>query len=225
MAQKIPTVLTPKSKAVWPKLTEPDDFKGKKEYKVSIELDPSNEDHAAFIEKVENAAEEAYDNWVAETEAELKDAPGAKKAKLKKQLASVKKHVPLTEQADDEGDPTGRMLFATKMLAEGVSKAGKAWSRKCPLFDSRGKDVTGKAPSIWGGSTLILEVTLNPFAMPATERAGVSGRLEAVQIIELASGGGGGSKFGVEEGGYCAEDDEEVTSRFDDIDDDEEEDF
>lgn len=224
--KRIESVVTPRGTAVYPKLVEPDEYEGEKNYKTGLLLDPADPAHAKFIDEVNAAAQDAYDAWLEEAKEELKEAPGPKKAKLKKAIEDVEVHSPLNPEFDDEGDETGKFILNVKMKAEGTNKkTGKSWKRVCPIFDSRGKKINDTVDSIWGGSILKLEVTLNPFGMPATGRAGVSGRLEAVQIIELSSGGGGGGKFGVEEDGYVAEDDEQ-TSRFDedvadDVEDDE----
>lgn len=217
MAKKpnAPKVVTPKGVAVYPKLVEPDEYQGEKNYKTGLLLDPAEPGVSEFIDRVEADAQAAYDDWVEEANAAIGEATGAKKAKLKKALDEVEKHSPLAPEYDDEGEETGRFILNAKMKAEGVRKDGKPWSRTCPIFDSKGKDVTKTLGSLWGGSIVKLQVTLNPFAMPATNRAGVSGRLEAVQVVELRQGGADGSAFGVEEGGYCAEEDEQ-TSRFDD---------
>lgn len=213
--KKIDSVVTPRGTAVYPKIVEPDEYEGVKNYKTGLLLDPSDEAHSKFIDLVNAAAQAAYDEWLAEAQEELKSAPGPKKAKLKKQIEETAVHAPLSPEFDDEGDETGRYILNVKMKAEGVNpKTNKPWKRECPIFDSKGTKLNGNIDSIWGGSILKLEVTLSPFAMPMTGRAGVSGRLEAVQVIELSSGGGGGGKFGVEEDGYVAEDDE-TTSRFD----------
>jgi len=216
--KKTPSVVTPRAAAVWPKLVQPDEFKGEKSYKVGLLLDPQDEAHAKFIQHVEEAGQAAYDEWKQEAEEEATNAKGAAKAKAKKALEAVAMFTPLSPEYDDEGEETGRLILNVKMKAEGVNpKTSKTWKRRCPIFDSAGKELTGQSGlSIWGGSILKAEVTLNPFAMPATEKAGVSGRLEAIQIVELATGNAGG-KFGVEEDGYVAE---ETTNRFDDDEDD-----
>lgn len=231
MAKKknVPSVLTPKGIAHWPKLVEPDEYQGEEAYKTGLILDPeNNEKDAEFVASVEAAAQASYDDFMAQSAEELETKTGAQKAKLKKAREDMEVHVPIKPEYDDEGEETGRVILETKMKASGVNaKTGKAWNRVCPLFDSRGKKINGKIDSLWGGSTLILEVTLNPFAMTGTSKAGVSARLEAVQVIELSSGSSGGSKFGVEDGGYCAGEEDETTSRFDsDVADDvEDEDF
>lgn len=212
--QQLPKIVTPKGVAIYPKLTAPDEFKGEKNYKTGLLLDPSDAGVPEFIAKVQEAAQESFDEWEAEAKKEMASATGAKKAKLKKAMEEMELHTPLAPEYDDEGEETGNFILNVKMKAEGVTQAGKAWDRRCPLFDSRGNDVTKTTPMLWGGSVLKLQVTLVPFAMTGTSRAGVSGRLEAVQIVTLAAGGADGSAFGVEEDGYVAEEDD-TTARFD----------
>lgn len=213
-------LVTPKGVAQWPKLTQPDEYNGDKHYKTGLILDPADDGVQEFIDDITAKAQAAFDELEADAQKELASATGAKKAKLKKALEGMELHTPISPEYDDDGAETGRYVLQAKMKAAGVTKDGKAWSRKCPLFDSRGKDVTKSTKSLWGGSVLKLQISVIPFFMTGTQLGGVSARLEAVQIVELSAGGADGSAFGIEEGGYCAEDDD-TTDRFDeDIEDD-----
>lgn len=212
--KKTSSIVTPRCVAVWPKLTTPDEYEGEKAFKTGILLDPENAEHAAFIAKVNEAAQASFDEFMAESAKELETLKGAPKAKLKQARDEMELTTPITDEYDDEGEPTGRLIFNAKKKAAGVNKkTNKAWTATVPLFDARGTAIKSDV-AIWGGSELRLEVTLFPYAMTGTKKAGVSGRLEAVQVLAL-SGGSAGGKFGVEEDGYIAED---QTEAFDDND-------
>lgn len=81
---------------------------------------------------------------------------------------------------------------------------------KIDVFDAKGKALK-VIPDIWSGTTAIVAGELRPFSMPIG--VGISLRLNAAQIIELASGGGSksaaGYGFGAHEGGFSADDAEE----------------
>jgi len=203
---------------VYPRLNTPDTkFKAEGEYQVRVRV--SAEEAQPVIEKVDALATEAFENARAEIEDEIKVATAAKKpvGKLKEKLAKLKYTDKCYKQAlDDDGNETGEVEFNFKMTASGVSKKnGKPWSRAPQVFDAKGKELKGKAiPSIWGGTVGRVDGFYNPFCTAVG--AGVSLRLEAVQIITLQSGSGSASAaqrgFGVEEGGFEAE--EEDGSQF-----------
>lgn len=199
--EKRQIVKTPKGIAVYPYLNRPDtkfDADGvfKTDFKVSG-------DEAQFIIDLINEAQKE-----AEAEAKKKAADAKKKGKKVTPKAA---DLPFFEACDDEGNETGEVVFRFKSKASGVSKkTGKRWKRTIPLFDAKGKP--SKA-SVYGGSTLIIAFTAEPWVNPKCE-FGVKLQLEAVQIIELVSGSGGNrnaSAFGFgEEDGYEASDEDDT---------------
>jgi hypothetical protein len=203
---------------VYPRLNTPDTkFKDEGEYQVRLRV--SAEEAAPVIEKVDALATEIFEATKASIEEEIAAATKAKKplGKLKEKLAKLKYTDKCYKPAlDDDGNETGEIEFNFKMTASGVSKKnGKPWTRAPQVFDGKGKELKGKAiPSIWGGTIGRVDGFYNPFCTAVG--AGVSLRLEAVQIIKLQSGSGSASAaqrgFAAEEDGYEAE--EEPGSQF-----------
>lgn len=197
------TGVTPKGIASWPHLNTPDDYKGKKSYKVNLLL--SAEDAEPLVAAIEKATEEA----VAETRAKLEEAiatgkTGDVKAKAKKALASLTTSFPFSEAVDNDGDATGDYLFKFKANGEYEDKkTGLMKSIKIPLFDAKGQPTKA---SIWGGSTIRVSYVMAPYHVASANTCGVSLRIEGVKIIDLVSSGGARSAaamgFGDEEEGY-----------------------
>lgn len=197
--QKLPQVTSPAGRLKWPRLTEPD-TKFVKEGEYSTGLILTEEEAAPLIAKLQphfdaaiEAGQEQYD----------KLAPGVKK---KKAFNQNDFYHPVY---DDEGNETGEVEFKIKAKASGISKkTGKAWSKKIPIFDSRGKPINSPKLQIWGGSVARIAFEVLPYWNAAATAAGISLRLGAVKIIELQAGGTRNASaygFGEDEGGYAHE--------------------
>lgn len=183
--KKYPTRTTPAGVAKYPKLNKPDTkFKEEGEYSVTLLL---SEDKAqAVVEAIHEAHQEAKEE-------------GRKKAKGKKVKEA---DLPFFEVVDDQGNETGEIGFKFKTKASGTRKDGSRWTRRPALFDSMGQAVNPAQVEIWGGSILKVAYTAEPFYVPALG-AGVTLRLQAVQVLKLVSGGQREAKdygFGEEEG-------------------------
>jgi len=221
MAGKKPTFetfTTPKGIAVYPKLNTPDEFKGKRSYSVKLVL--AKDAIGDLIEKIEAAADKAFEDAKVELAQKIEEAAGAKKGPLKAKLAKLEKaDLPIKPQFDDEGNETDNVILNIKMAASYKDKNDKEVPLSPKIFDSKGNQMKNP-PDIWGGSTLRVSGQLVPFNMPATDCAGVSLRLGAVQVIELVTRGSGASAdsygFGKEDGGYEAEDDAATGAATDD---------
>ena len=196
--EKRPVHKTPKGVAIFPYLNKPDTkWKPEGEFKTKQRI--PTEDAEKLIEIIEAAQAEA------EAEAKVK-------AKAKNKLKSVKAaDLPYSAELDDNEEETGNTLFNFKSTASGVSKkTGKEWSRKLAIFDAKGKPLK---KDIYGGSTLIVAFTAEPWVNPKFEY-GVKLQMEAVQVIDLVSTGGGAIRsasafgFGEEEGYEDAGEDE-----------------
>jgi hypothetical protein len=99
-----------------------------------------------------------------------------------------------------------------KMKASGIGKSGMSWSRKPALFDAKGKPLVGE---VRVGQGSLLAVSYEPSLFyTSLIGAGVSLRLNAVQIVKLVeyTGGPDNPGFGEHEGGYEVE--EESTTPF-----------
>lgn len=107
-------------------------------------------------------------------------------------------------EVDEDGNETGRYFIKAKAKAEGITKAGKRWKFKPPVFDATNTPFPEKDPPLIGnGSVCRLAITAYPYAAPIGY--GVSIRLEALQVLKLVeyNGRSGGSfGFEVEDDGY-----------------------
>jgi hypothetical protein len=171
-------IVTPAGIAIYPHLTQPDfKFNPLGQYKVDLSL---TEDEAApLIAKFDEVMEEAK-----------RKVPPGKPLKIAEP--------PYHNELDDEGQETGRVIFRFTMKAKFNTKDGRTIEMSPKLFDAQGTLMTD-VDSIWGGSKLRISSALVPYHVPA-RGAGVSMRLQAVQIIELKTGGGGAdaSNYGFE---------------------------
>ena len=199
--------ITPKGLSVWPKLNKPDEYQGKKSYSVKLVL--SSEDAAELINKIDTAISASE----VDTRAKLEDAikngkTGDVKAKAKKALAALVTATPYADEVDDDGEPTGNVVFKFKANAEYKDKkTDQLKPITIPLFDSKGQPTKA---SIWGGSIIRVAYELVPYFVASSNTCGVSLRISGVKIIELVSGGGAGRSasalgFGEDEGGYEAD--------------------
>lgn len=206
--KKNPTFTTPRGVFKYPKLNEPDTkFKEAGEYNVKLIL--SAEAGQALVDKLTPVFEEA----VAAGEAAYAELPVATRKKTPFKVNDF--HSPVYDEETE--DETGEFEFSFKMAASGTNKkTGKTWERKPAIFDAKGKLMTNP-PEIWGGTEGKVNFEVMPY-FTATAGAGISLRLNAVQIIELVSGGTARSAsafgFGEEEGFDSSEmgDEEENTT-------------
>lgn len=206
--------------AIWPHLTRPDtkyDDAGKYHTKLRIDAETAE----PLIEQLEAMREEKFEEV-------------SRKLKGK---APIKEDIPIQPEYDEETEEeTGFYVFSAGMLASGTSKkTGKAWERKLPLFDGKGKPLSSKV-RLFGGASLILAVSMATWEMKGKKvrgkaqppKVGVKFYLEAVQVLSTG-GNGGGSKvtFAAVEGAediYVPEDDDEdETGPADEADSEEEE--
>ena len=185
---KLPSYVTPAGIAQYPRLNVPDTkFVAEGNYSVKLEVSGDEAQKlSAFLD-----------------------------TKMQESIAEAKKQNP-TKKIKEADAPyswndDGVLSVNFKMKASGVTKEGKAWNRKPALFDAKGKPL-GVGLTIGGGSKLVLSYTPSPF-YTALIGAGLSMRLEAVQVLEFKEGGNKSSNsFGFEEqDGFEAE---ETTAPF-----------
>ncbi|MEM7200284.1 MAG: hypothetical protein AAF628_08475 [Planctomycetota bacterium] len=184
-------VNTPVGICVYPHLTSPDTkFKARGEFhsKLAFESDE--------IEELAELVEEARDIAQAEWE---KDAKAADKKKLTL-FDSV------TDEEDDEGEPTGRKIIRVAMYHTTESEAkGKTFTFEPRVWDAMNKPLDLDGLEVWGGSRIRCAVDLVPWYSAKDKQLGIKLRLFGFQIIELRNGGNGGvSPFGETEG-YVAD--------------------
>ncbi len=194
---------TPAGVASYPYLTKPDtQFNSDGDFKVDLVLD--KEEHADFLARIDELAEKAFDKAVKQLKKEKKMA----------QAKQLEKHIPYEDIYDEEtGEPTGQVKVKFKSKAKFKRKDGSVAHVEVALFDAQGKAINPKNISIYGGSIIKVNFTPNEFHATGLKLAGISLRLNAVQIIELVSDGGNAGSFGFDkvDDGYSFDDDSAVT--------------
>lgn len=217
---KAPSFTTPRGVMKYPKLNEPDTkFKADGEYAVKLVLPAQDAATQALIAKLVPLHEAAMSNAA-------REFAGLAVAARKK-LGKVSENALYNEVYDEATEePTGDIEFNFKMQASGTYKTGKKtgerWTRKPDIFDAKGKLLTGKLPAIWSGSEgkVSFEVGLNKegepgYFVPATGAAGLSLRLQGVQVLKLVSGSArdaSGYGFQAEDGYEAGEPDGDTPS-------------
>lgn len=205
---KLPIHYSPKAVARYPHLHKPDTkFDPAGVFKVSLIVDVDDPQVQPFLDKLRAAAQEAYD-------AALGDLKEKKKfSKVK----ALKLHVPIQPEFDDSGEETGRFIVGEfKQKHRVMDREGNLlFEQKPDMVDGRGKPIK-KVVQVWGGSVIKVAYQIVPFNNSAADSAGVSLRLKAVQIIELAQGSGGSYSGFADEGGDTFEDEEDAAGGFED---------
>lgn len=187
--KKAPSFVTPRGTFVFPRLTEADTkFKAAGEYSVKLRL---TKDAAADLVK-------ALAPMHAEAVKTGKKEYAALKVETRKKLDAKGGFnvVPLfTPCYDDDENETNEIEFNFKMTASGESKkTGKKWERRPVIFDAKGKPMGNV--QVWGGTIgkVSFDVGLNKegepgYFIPGTGSAGLSLRLNSVQVLDLVSKG------------------------------------
>lgn len=176
-------------------------------YKVNVIFEDS-----AQTEELVDLVSEAFQKNLEET---------TKRAKQRKKTKPA--DLPFYPEINEAGEETGRVVFKFKCKAGGTRKDGSKWSKSLPVFDAKGRLIR-KDPMVGNGTLGKVSFSITPFYVAATG-AGVSLRLEAVQILELVEYRSAGTAdsfgFAVEEGfdssqfDYEEETQEEETFEYD----------
>jgi len=182
---KLTRLTSPKGIAKYPWLSHPDtQFNTDGVFKVNL-LIPAAE-ASELCAQLDVAADEAVQ--IAQAAAK---SPAIAKA--------IKRAEPYGPQLDDQGEETGNIEFKFKMNAKVTFKDGTVKPMKPFFFDAKGKPLA-VCPNVYGGSELKVNFSPAPYYAAVSKTAGVSLRINAVQIITLVTGGGGNaSGFGFAE--------------------------
>jgi len=176
-----------KGNAMWAKVFEPDTrFVPEGEYSAQV-IVPEAE-AAIVCEQLEKLINMEFDKAVKE------------KPQLK---ATLSKRPAAEPQIDDEGNPTGNLIFKTKLKARIKTKAGVVKEQKVFVYDAK-KNLLPSNIAVGNGSVIKVAVEPFPYVMQSTKQVGVSLRLKGVQVIELVEYGAPSSMFD-EEDGFVAE--------------------
>lgn len=206
---KYAKIVSPAGTALWPKVSTVDDFKGSLTYNTKLILDPSDSDHAAYIAALESHAQDAYNAGIVELSEVAEKATGAKKAKALAAIEVLEIHAPIQPSYNEDGTPDGKVVVTFKRKAQGVyasgPKTGQTWKAVVGVFDSN-KQTIPSTTEVGTGSIMRVSAEVVPFCMASTNKAGISLKLSAVQVISLVEGSGGddSSDFDVEDG-YSSE--------------------
>lgn len=187
--KKAERITTPRGISIYPKLTRPDvKFKPEGEFTCRLALEAK--EAAALIARIKPLYEAGYT-----------DELGKLKAKTIK-----KADKPWKDEVDEEGNPTGKIVFNFKQRAKFKAKDGKEINIKIAVFDAKGQPLLPEvADKIGSGSVLKISFEVRPFCTPAIGY-GITLSLKAAQVIELVEYGGGGNAtsygFEQEEDGF-----------------------
>jgi hypothetical protein len=110
---------------------------------------------------------------------------------------------PYVEVVDDEGVETGELDVTYRCKAGGRKKDGEVWQRTIPIFDSKGKRISGKV-NLSTGSIIQVSAEVRPYYVAATG-AGITLSPQAVKLVELKTYSGASASsygFDTEDDGY-----------------------
>lgn len=178
-------VVSPKGKALWCKVTEPDrKFNAAGVLSTQLVLDPTQPDVKAFVDRLESLQSKAFE--------EAKETLGAKGA-------SVKLRPLFVDHVDQNGNPTGDIVFKfTLKDVDTRAASGKASTIQVVGADKR--PVT-PVPLVGNDSIVRIAAFVFPYYMAMSKEIGLTLMWTKMQIIELNEyGGGSGDDFEEEEG-------------------------
>lgn len=188
-AVKGTNITSPKGKTLWCKFKEPDTkFNTKGEYSTELICDPNNPAVQAYISKLEELRDIAYN--------ETCETLGAAKAK------AVRKADVYKEEVDQNGNETGNVVFKYR-LKDLTDRADRGDSTEIIVVDAKKNKLSQKeAPFVGNGSEVRVVSYASPYYMASTKTIGVSHIWSKMQIIDLVefSGGGDGDDFDEEDG-------------------------
>lgn len=182
-----PRYKTPEGTARYPWLNIPDEYKGKKSWKVELLLPTDSPECTELMEQLDAMVDEAF-------EVETKTIK-------KKERNEARKYYPYDEVYDDQDELTGDTVFRFKRTAEYTDrKTDEIKPLYINYYDERGKwvklaDLEDRIGKIGSGSKIQVEYSPFPFYNKAAGKAGVSLRLVGVKINELVTAGGGGQDW------------------------------
>jgi hypothetical protein len=192
--KKVIRITTPAGVALYPKVQKPDTkFKSEGLYSTSLIIaTPKCEELCAQLDAF---AEEAHADALADPK-----KVSAAKAKRK----TITKNEPYLPELDKEGNETGNIIFKFKMNASAEIN-GEVKHFKPTLYDASNppKEIT-RDINMYSGSTIKVNFTPSLYYNDANAQAGVSCRLNGVQVLKLVKGGWTAESFGfaAEEEGF-----------------------
>lgn len=180
-------ITSPKGKALWCKFKEADTkFNAKGEYSTDLVCDPNDPSVKAYIEKLENLLDIAYN--------ETCETLGPARAR------DVRKASVFKEEVDQNGELTGNIVFKYK-LKDISDRKERGDTAEIMVVDAKRNRLGKDAPLVGNGSVIRLVSYANPYYMASTKTVGMSHIWSKMQIIELVEfSGAGGDDFDDEDG-------------------------
>ena len=200
-------IVTPKGIAIFPKLNAPDTFKNSTTYNVRVKFDATLPEVQALINVITEAHTAAlpYAQALLQERIDTAKVP-AKKGEARKKLADLElAPMPVKAVLDEDGNETDFVEIRFKANAEFKGKDGEVVQTVIRLVDAKKAPIDPKKTNIGGGSVIRVSAVMSPYYMESTNKAGVSFRMNAVQVVELKTYGGGDDGFDEEEGYQAAE--------------------
>lgn len=168
-------ITSPKGKAEWCKYLEPDTkFNPKGEFSTNLVCDPNDPSVKGYIEKLEELLDIAYN--------ETCETLGAGRAK------EVRKAPVFKEQFDQNGNPTGMIVFKYKM-ANLEDRKDRGDTAHIVTVDAK-RNLLTEPPLVGNGSVIRTVSYANPYYMASTKTVGISHIWSKMQIIDLVAFGG-----------------------------------
>lgn len=163
-----------------------------------VDLTIGGPEAQALKDKIDAAAQAAFDLFFEEGDGKRIPAKERKTWSL---------YVPYKEDTDDNGNPTGYIVFDFKQNAKIKLRDGTTKEIMVGLKDAKNNSVH---KPIFGGSELRVMFTLRDIPMKSLKQVGVRMDMAQVQVKKLATSTG--RNFGEIEDGYVEDADGEDTS-------------
>ena len=181
-------VTSPKGKAMWCKVTEPErTYNADGVLSTNLVCDPEDPTVKAFVAKLEELRDIAL--------AETKETLGAKGAQYK--AKSV-----FNEEFDKEGEATGNIFF--KFALKDIDKRKEAGHQAAIIVVDTKKQKVSPVPLVGNGSIIRCVAYANPYTMANTKEVGISLIWSKMQLIDLVKYSGGSADDFDEEDGFEA---------------------
>lgn len=155
-----------------------------------VRMDP--EDAQSLKQSIDSEVDE---RWQAEFDQLRKEKPKANEDQIKRA------DMPYKPELDEEGGPTGDMLFTFKSAGLWKRDDGSSGTIKIPKFDASGARLPNSF-QVWSGSLIKVAYRMNTWYTAIG--VGMSLRLQGIQVIEAAEQGGTAEQMGfqAEAGGF-----------------------
>ena len=176
------TIQSPRGEAIWPSLTEPNQFQntGPFTYSCKLRMNLKAPGVADFLQEMESVLEASKED-LQQRRAKRGEKP------LTPAMLAKQAPCPFHLEVDDDNVPTGNMILKTKLKAE-RSFGDKVTQQRPLVFDEYGRDWNLETP-IYGGSTVAVSFDAVPYYTPALGY-GLTLQLRAAQVLELVTTGG-----------------------------------